>query len=143
MTKVMFDLNVLLDVIQRRKPHFTASAAVCAMAVKKDVVGFVPVHAITTIAYIVRREAGARKEAETLDWLLANFEIASGGAKEMLRARSCGLPDFEDAVVASLAESNGCRVILSRNVSDFESAVVAAMTPEEFLAGQFDIAGAG
>lgn len=37
--KVLFNLNVLLDVIQRREPHFGAPAVACAMAVRKEVSG--------------------------------------------------------------------------------------------------------
>ena len=133
--KVMFDLNVLLDVIQQREPHFTASASVCAMAVRKDITGLIPAHAVTTIAYIVHRYAGAKKEAEVLDWLLVSFQVAPANQEDMLRARTYGLVDFEDAVVVSSAERNGCRLILSRNVADFRRSPVVAMTPEEFLAG--------
>jgi len=39
---VLLDLNVLLDVIQRREPHFGASAAICAMAVRKEIHAFIP-----------------------------------------------------------------------------------------------------
>jgi predicted nucleic acid-binding protein len=135
MTKIMFDLNILLDVIQQREAHFGASALVCAMAVRKEITGFIPVHAVTTIAYIVRKHAGSRKEAEALDWLLANFKVAPAGHQEILRARNYRLADFEDAVVVALAEANGCRLILSRNVSDFRGSPIPVMTPEEFLAG--------
>ncbi len=40
--RLLFDRNVLLDVIQRREPHVAASAAVCAMAVRNDIAGFIP-----------------------------------------------------------------------------------------------------
>jgi predicted nucleic acid-binding protein len=132
---VMFDLNVLLDVIQKREPHFAASAEVCARAVRKEFTAFVPAHAVTTLAYVVRRHVGPKKEAEVLDWLLANFKVASTGHPDLLRARAYGWTDFEDAVVAALAEGNGCRLILSRNIRDFKGSTVPAMTPEEFLAG--------
>ncbi len=132
---LMFDVNVLLDVIQLREPRFASSAEVCARAVRKEFAAFVPAHAVTTLAYVVRRYAGAKKEAEVLDWLLAHFKVASIGHLDLLRARAYGWTDFEDAVVATLAEANGCRLILSRNVRDFKKSSVPAMTPEEFLAG--------
>jgi predicted nucleic acid-binding protein len=134
--KIMFDLNVLLDVLQQREPHFAASAAACAMAVRKEISGLIPSHALTTIAYIVRRHAGATKEKEALDWLLANFRVAPASHEHMLRARNYGWVDFEDAVTAALAEANGCHVILSRNVPDFPSSSVPAVTPGEFVAGK-------
>ena len=134
--KVLFDLNVLLDVIQRREPHFGASAAVCAMAVRKEVSAYIPAHAITTVAYIVRKYAGAKKESEVLDWLLAGFTVAPSGHQDMLRAKSLKMADFEDAVVIATAESSRCSLILSRNVSDFKGSPVPVLTPEEFLAGR-------
>jgi predicted nucleic acid-binding protein len=131
---VLIDLNVLLDVIQRREPHFAASAAVCALAVRKEVAAFIPAHALTTISYIVRKYAGSQKESETLDWLLANFTLATLDHPTVIRARSLRLPDFEDAIVAATAEASRCAVILSRNVADFKGSPVPALAPEEFLA---------
>ena len=133
--KVLFDLNVLLDVIQRREPHFGASASVCAMAIRKEVSAFIPAHAVTTVAYIVRKYAGAKKESEVLDWLLAGFTVAPSGHQDMLRAKSLKITDFEDAVVVATAESSRCSAMLSRNVSDFKGSTVPILTPEEFLAG--------
>lgn len=134
--KILFDLNVLLDVIQRREPHFGASAAVCALAVRKEISAFIPAHAVTTIAYIVRRYAGAKKESEVLDWLLTGFTVAPSGHQDMLRAKSYKMADFEDAVVVATAESSRCAVILTRNVPDFKGSPVSVYTPEEFLAGR-------
>lgn len=41
--------------------------------------------------------------------------------------------DFEDAVVAGLAEASQCDLIITRNVSDFANSPIAAMTLEEFV----------
>jgi predicted nucleic acid-binding protein len=132
---VLFDLNVLLDVIQRREPHFGASAAVCALAVRKEVSAYIPAHAVTTVGYIVRKYAGAKKESDVLDWLLAGFTVAPSGHLYMLRAKSLKMADFEDAVVVATAGSCRCSAIVTRNVSGFKGAPVPALTPEEFLAG--------
>jgi hypothetical protein len=50
-----------------------------------------------------------------------------------VRARSLDFEDFEDAVVATSAEAAGCEVIITRNLTDFASSPVPALTPEEFL----------
>jgi len=44
------------------------------------------------------------------------------------------MQDFEDAVVASLAESCHCQYIVSRNAGDFKDSRIPTLTPEEFLA---------
>jgi hypothetical protein len=43
------------------------------------------------------------------------------------------ISDFEDGVVASLAELTGCDFIVTRNISDFKKSPVKSLTPEEFL----------
>jgi len=60
---VLVDLNVILDVVQRREPHYTDSAVLLSKIVEGDLDGPVPGHAITTIYYLVRRYAG-RERAE-------------------------------------------------------------------------------
>jgi hypothetical protein len=52
----------------------------------------------------------------------------------MLRARGLAFDDFEDAVVAAAAEKLHCRWIVTRNVVDFASSPVPAVTPAELLA---------
>jgi predicted nucleic acid-binding protein len=131
---VMIDLNVLLDVIQKREPHFAASGHVIGLAAKRVIAGHIPAHALTTIHYIVAKYAGQAKAGQTIDWLLSTLQIIPAGHKEFLRARGIHMPDFEDAVVASLAESGHCQYIVSRNTGDFKNSRVPAVTPEEFLA---------
>lgn len=53
--KVMVDLNVLLDVFQRREPFFAASSGVMAIALEGRVEAVVPTHSVTTLYYIVSK----------------------------------------------------------------------------------------
>jgi hypothetical protein len=61
------------------------------------------------------------------------MKVIPAGQKEFLRARSLDMPDFEDAVVASLAESAQCQYIVSRNMGDFKNSRIPAITPAELL----------
>ena len=45
-----------------------------------------------------------------------------------------GASGFEDAVVASLAESGHCQYIVSRNTGDFKHSPIPVITPAELLA---------
>lgn len=130
---ILLDLNVLLDVVQKREPHYAASAGVIELTIRDDAKAALPAHAITTVHYIVERYQGGGKANEVVDWLLRYFEIAAIGHAQISRARALGWPDFEDAVVAAAAESSGCQAIVTRNVKDFGRSPVAAMTPEEYL----------
>ncbi len=134
MKKIMIDLNVVLDVVQKREPHFPASAQVLA-DVRRDVCeGVLSAHTLTTIHYIVQKYSDPRTADKTVDWLLASFEIALVRKQEFLRARTLNMKDFEDAVVTAAALAADCEVIVTRNVADFDNAPIQALTPEEFLA---------
>ncbi|MCB2262702.1 MAG: PIN domain-containing protein [Candidatus Thiosymbion ectosymbiont of Robbea hypermnestra] len=131
--RVMYDLNVLLDVVQKRQPHYRASAEAVSKAVEGAVAAVFPSHGVTTLHYLVGRYATKGRADEIVDWLLARFSIGSTGRAELSRARRMPVRDFEDAVVVAVAESTGCDSLLTRNVADFASAPLRVMTPEEFL----------
>ena len=101
--KVLVDLNVLMDVLQRRVPFFASAAALCAWGEKRQNTLAVPAHAVTTVSYIVRKTAGAEAEGKALDWLLGNFAVIPADAAVFRFARTLGMEDFEDAVVAASA----------------------------------------
>lgn len=131
--KVAVDLNVVLDVVQKRHPHYGASATVLTQVVEGTIAGVLPSHAFTTLHYLVERFAGRDKAGELVDWLLHHFEVAEAGRTELLHARTLAFADFEDAVVAACAVRVGADLIVTRNISDFRRSPVPAMTPEELL----------
>lgn len=88
---------------------------------------------MTTIHYLVGRYRSANVANEAVDWLMRHFDIATVGREQLLRARSLGWADFEDAVVAAAAESARCSFIVSRNVKDFVGSPVPVLLPEEYL----------
>ncbi len=132
--KITLDLNVVLDVVQNRAPHYQDSAEVLSRARAGEITAVLPGHAVTTLHYILAKAAGATKAGQTVDWLLTHFEIAAADKAIFRRARQLTLADFEDAVVAGIAESAKCDYVVTRNVPDFAGSPVAAVTPTAFLA---------
>jgi predicted nucleic acid-binding protein len=130
---ILVDLNVLLDVFQKRAPHFQPSAAVLDGIVTGKTAACIPAHAVTTIHYLMQKYATARSANQAVDWLLKHFQIAPVAREELARARALQWTDFEDAVVAAAAEALRCSVIITRNVSDFRDSPVPTRTPEEHL----------
>ena len=135
--KLMLDLNVILDVVQKRQPHYPASAEILNIALKSNV-GVVPSHAITTVHYLVSKHADKATANDLLDWLLQNFSIAATSKETFLLARQSNMPDFEDAVVSASAQEQNCHFIITRNRKDFLNSKIQALTPAEFLALQFN-----
>ena len=130
---VTVDINVLLDVFQRREPHYAASAQVVSMIAAGTLAGVCPAHGLTTLYYLVRRHS-SRPDAETaLDQVLRHFQIANLDAAGLQEARQLPLADFEDAVVSAVAIATASAFIITRNVGDFAASPVSAVTPAAFL----------
>ena len=130
---ILVDLNVILDVVQRREPHYTDSAGLLSKIVEGTVDGAVPGHAITTIYYLVRSYVSKERAETTVDWLLEHMEVVPAGENDFRAARQLEMDDFEDAVVAALADRASCDVIATRNVEDFEGSPTPVQSPQEIL----------
>jgi hypothetical protein len=70
----------------------------------------------------------------TVDMLLRHFNIAAADARVFEAGRLLAVSDFEDAVVAAMAQAGACDYIVTRNVQDFTGSPVPAITPMDFLA---------
>ena len=131
--KITADLNVLLDVAQHRLPHYHASEEVLHRARQGEFGAVLPAHALTTLHYIIEKHAGTELANETVDGLLADFEVHPVDKANFQQARQLPLKDFEDAVVAVVAEATASDFIITRNVQDFAGSTVPVLTPIEFL----------
>lgn len=130
---VMLDLNVLMDYAQKREPHYAFSSIAISEVLKGNHTGYVPAHAVTTLYYLILKYIDEQKANENIDWLLEHFEITPINKSVFEQARQLQMRDFEDAVIASLAQRAKCQYIITRNLPDFVNSPVLAITPEEFV----------
>jgi predicted nucleic acid-binding protein len=130
---LLFDLNVVLDVLFDRSPHVTEATALWRASKERAAIGLVPAHGFTTIHYLVRHEKGADFARRALADLLTVFQVAAVDEAVIRRAESLNWTDFEDAVVAAAAEAAGCDAIVTRNPSHFPSAPVPVLVPKAAL----------
>ena len=128
--KVMIDLNVILDITQKRTDFYRESADACNTLSARN--GLVAAHLVTTAFYVMRR-FGEKAQNDTLDFILNNFTIVPCDKTILSSARTLGFADYEDAVVAAAAKKAKCDYIITRNKRDFANSPVPALTPGEFL----------
>jgi len=129
--RAMFDLNVILDITEKRPAFFRQSADACNLLATKDC--FISAHMVTTAFYLARR-FGAETQQGTLDFILSSFNVVPCDKQMLLAARALDFTDYEDAVVAVAAKKAKCAYIITRNTRDFAHSPVPALTPGEFLA---------
>ncbi len=134
MKRVLFDTNIVLDVLLAREPHVSASAAAWTIVENNRAQGVLAGHAVTTIYYILRKQLGDPKTRQILTALLGVFEVAAVNKEVIEKAFSLPGGDFEDAVVAIAAQASRCDFIVTRDPSGFRDSPVPTIRPEGFSA---------
>ena len=134
MRRVLFDSDVLIDVLAQRQPFFLASIQALNIVKRSQVQGYVSGHAVTNIFYILRRQIGSQVARELLSRLLQGIQVASITDEVIRFALESLITDFEDAVTSEAANTAGIEVIVTRNKADFVNSLVPAILPEEFVA---------
>ena len=140
MRRVLFDVNVVLDVLLDRRPFAEASAAVWRAVEAGRAEGLLSAHAVTTLHFLNAREVGAKKAKDTTEALLSVFEVAPVDEAVLRAALALDWRDFEDAVTASAARRAKCQAIVTRNAREFKAPWIRVLTPSE-AAAWLDTAG--
>jgi predicted nucleic acid-binding protein len=130
MRRILFDTNVVLDVLLDRRPHAEASAAVWAAVEKGTAEGMLAAHAVTTIHYLVRKEKGNARAKRIVSSILRVFKIAAVDGAVIEEALQLPFSDFEDAVTAAAARLAGCDYLVTRDPKGFRESPVRALAPE-------------
>jgi len=133
MTRILFDTNVVLDVLLDRQPHVEASAAAWAAVETGISEGMLAAHAVTTLHYLVRKEIGTIKARRIVSALLRVFGVAAVNGAVVQEALQSPFSDFEDAVTAAAARLAGCEYIVTRDPKGFRGSPVRSLTPEAVL----------
>jgi len=131
--RLFLDTNILLDVIESRPGLVDESTSVLVLAEQLEARLFIAWHSLATIYYLIRRGRNEAETMEEVDQVLAWAEVAPVNASSATRARNLAFPDFEDAMQCVCAESCLADIIVTRNIRDFSSSPVPAMTPADFL----------
>ena len=131
--KILVDINILLDMAARREPFYQASAQLMNIGLAGQVCLLIPGHAPATMHYLLAKYSSRLEADAYLKWLIEGFEVAPATHASYVRALELQFSDFEDAVVAAIAEQNNCDCIASRNATDFARSTIQALSPSEIL----------
>lgn len=134
MIRVLFDADVLLDVIEARAPHVEASSEALARVEEGKAEGFVAAHSLPTVFYLVEKHRGRGEAYEGVRLLMRLLAVVPVDGDRLAQALGWGWEDFEDALQAACALQAGADVLVTRNAADYRRAPLSVESPEEFLA---------
>jgi predicted nucleic acid-binding protein len=131
--KVLFDTNVVLDVLLAREPHASTAASLFSLVDNGRLDGRVCATTVTTVDDVATRAVGARQAKKLVRQLLDLFGVAAVDSRVLEAALRLEFADFEDAVVHEAAKACGAAGIVTRNGRDFTRASLPVFDPHELL----------
>lgn len=131
--RVLFDTNVILDVLLARAPHVAPATALLDRVATKTLDGLLGATTLTTIHYLATKAVGARAAQGHIRTLLALFEVAPVTRAVLTDALELDLADYEDAVLHEAARHAGADAIVTRDPKGFAQARLKRYAPEELL----------
>ena len=124
MHRVMFDTNVLIDLVSSSRPaHGRTVAAVVALLGSGDFEGCVLSSALKDVYYVYCRHYGDEPSARrAIRELRRMFALVTLTPSIVDAALDSDEPDFEDGLVRAAAELTDCDFLLTRDAPGFLSA---------------------
>ena len=131
--KILFDTNVILDVMLLREPFLKSSAFLLAEVERRNIEGFVCSTTVTTIHYLVEKTKGRKTALSQIENLLKIFQVTQVDKSCLESALKSKIIDFEDAVLNESASRERVDGIVTRNEKDFKQSKLTIYNPEELL----------
>src|SRR5690625_3332694 len=131
--KILFDTNVILDVLLEREPFFKASSQVLGYAELNKIDGWICGTTVTTIHYLLATALTRLKSDEQLRCLFKLCQISTINSIVLEDALADSFKDDEDAVIYHSAVYANVAAILTRNQKDFQLSKLPFYSPIEFL----------
>ena len=132
--KVLFDTNVVLDVLLNREPFRDVAALLVARVERKELIGVLGATTLTTIYYLVAKASGGESARSTVRDLVSLFEIAGVDRQILVKAVESPLKDFEDAVLAEAGRAAFVDAVVTRDPDGFEDSGVQVLSPQQLQA---------
>ncbi len=132
--KIVFDTNVILDVIGERMPFAPASTEAMAVVEREGIVGALTANTVTDLYFLLRkRHMAPDATRDALVNLMDALEVLDITKDLCLLAFRSPVTDFEDAVLVESAQRWSADCIVTRNTDDFTASPIEAITPGELL----------
>ncbi len=133
MKRVLFDTNVVLDVLLKRAPWHTDAAACWQACDDGKIMGCLLASTLTDIFYIARKQKGFDDARNAVRVCLDAFAICIVDRQALELAVNLSGNDFEDNLQISCATLASLDAILTRDKNGFKDAAIFIFSPAELV----------
>lgn len=131
---VLFDTNIILDVLEKRLPFYDSSKAILESCISGNVIGYIALHSISNIFYILRKRYSAADRRKLLLDILDLLQVAGADHESVRNAlQRKDFSDFEDCLQDECAKQIHADYIVTRNTNDFSTSDIPAVIPDDLL----------
>ena len=132
--RILFDTDVLMDFILKRKNFSDDSENVIALCMENDVKGCIAAHTIPNLHYILRKHLTIEQRKDILLEICRMFTVVDIDAEKLTSAlHNDDFTDFEDCLQVECAKDFEADYIVTRNIKDFYGSVVHVIEPLDFI----------
>lgn len=131
--KVLFDVNVILDVLLARKEFVEVSASLMGKVESGKLSGYLCATTVTTLDYLLLKALNKSQARDVTKKLLELFQVADVNERVLQLSVNSNFGDFEDAVQYYSGQLSGVDCIVTRNIKDYKNAKLPVYNPEELL----------
>ncbi len=131
---VLLDANVILDLLQRRRPFFQDAADLLAAAETGRYKGLVAAPTVTTLFSLLAKHDSAAAARVHVTELLRVVEVAGVDHDVLQHALALPYADLEDGVQMAAAERAGAEYVVTRDRTLYGAGPLPALAPAELLA---------
>ena len=129
--KVLFDTNIVLDVLLDRKQFIELSASLISLVETNNIEGYLCATTLTTIDYLIAKTHNRKVARASIQKLLLIFKIAKVDEDVLSRSVESEFTDFEDAVQYYSGQKAEVDSIVTRNINDYKKASYPVYSPSE------------
>ena len=132
--EILIDTNVILDNLCSRQPYSQNAGEILRLCYQQECKGYIAVHSITNIFYILRKQFNVVERKRILLDLCNFIEVVSIQKKQIIDAlNNKEFDDLEDRLQFECAQMINADYIVTRNISDYPNSHIPVVLPEEFL----------
>ncbi len=131
--RVLFDTDLVLDLVLDREPFADAAAAIFDLHERKRIDGYISGITLVNVFYVTRKAKGLASARQAVEELLATLSVCPMHQAIFEDAQKLSFTDYEDAVQHATATAIELDAIVTRNLKDYGNATLPVFSPADFL----------
>ena len=129
--KILFDTNIILDILLNRAPFVDLSANLVSSVENRMIEGYLCATTITTLDYLISKSRNRETARIEIQKILALFQIADVNSTVLSMSINSSFTNFDDAVQYFSGKCSKVNGLVTRNIKDYKLATLPIYTPDE------------